>query len=833
MADTDLIARLRLDNDQFVRGLRTSTREAERSSRQMEQSLGGVSRGFGTLTRSVQVFGTALAAVGLAEFSRQAITTATAMEALDISFKAATGSAEDGAETLEFLREETDRLGLRFLSTAESARGLFGALEGTSLEGEQTRQIFLGVAEAAAAMRLSQEQVSGTIQALSQIASKGVVSMEELRQQLAERIPQATRILARELGVTTAELNEMVESGNLLATTALPALARGFRREFGPAAEEAANTFQAATNRLLSAFDTLLARMGQVITQSPLVIGALGAIAAGMEAITPPTSEAEKEIRQLERAIAELRRQGAIGSEGMIAEMEARIRAIREEEAVRERQASAIANVRKEEERLRNEQRAATEQSALLAEQAEKRLQAEEKVARAAVNAARRRANELAALAREQAQLDEQRAREAVDMFRQQEEAKTRIAREAAQERAEVERRFAAIVTRTSREIAQQEATRAANFDRTLGTISSLLSGLDRALQGSIGTIEGFIGSLGGALRGIGGAVSAIPGLQGAGGIIGGIGGLIGPLAGIGQSIAGLFGGGRKERQFRLRQFFARPGGSLLEFDFRRITRDQAEGIAIRISETLDALFTSLDDAVQELSPSLQDAIREPLKQLTLQFNDMGDNVQFDGSDMQREFERFMNSLSSTFRDMFGEVVAAGQEIARLRAARAQALQGFSGTRRTLEEAFMSPGQVIARRQASLQALLARFRAGSPEQQVGLGQQIRTSIEELFRLGQSSGIPGQAQALQASLLGILNEVEQTIGGNFDQQIEMQETQVTTLLNLQTIGEQQLAVLMQIANNGGVAGGGGLTLDDLVGQVRIELARQRRNGTEVF
>ena len=104
------------------------------------------------------------------------------------------------------------------------------------------------------------------------------------------------------------------------------------------------------------------------------------------------------------------------------------------------------------------------------------------------------------------------------------------------------------------------------------------------------------------------------------------------------------------------------------------------------------------------------------------------------------------------------------------------------------------------------------------------------------RLRASSGIPGQAQTLQGSLLGILNEVEQTIGGNFDQQIQLQETQVSTLLNLETIGEQQLAVLTQIASNigNGTTGGGQIEFTpDILSQIRIGLARQRRNGAEVF
>ena len=51
--------------------------------------------------------------------------------------------------------------------------------------------------------------------AISQMISKGKVSAEELRLQLAERMPGAVNIFAKAIGVTTSELDKMLQEGKV------------------------------------------------------------------------------------------------------------------------------------------------------------------------------------------------------------------------------------------------------------------------------------------------------------------------------------------------------------------------------------------------------------------------------------------------------------------------------------------------------------------------------------------------------------------------------------------------------------------------------------------
>jgi tape measure domain-containing protein len=80
--------------------------------------------------------------------------------------------------------------------------------------------------------------------------SKGTVSAEELRRQLGNAIPGAVPIMARALGVGTAQLNEMMKQGELISTDVLPKFAAQLQKEFGPGVERATKTAASSFARL-------------------------------------------------------------------------------------------------------------------------------------------------------------------------------------------------------------------------------------------------------------------------------------------------------------------------------------------------------------------------------------------------------------------------------------------------------------------------------------------------------------------------------------------------------------------------------------------------------
>lgn len=174
------------------------------------------------------------------------------------------GDQERTAQELDFLRRTAERLGIEFGTLAQEYSKFAVATKGTNLEGQDTRDIFVSVAEAARVNKTSMEDMAGTFVALTQIVSKGSVQMEELRQQLGDRLPGAIQIMADSLGVSTAELIKMTEQGQV-SSDALVGFAQELTKRFGP---------QLAAS--LTSVTTQMGRFDNAITQTLLAFGKAG-----------------------------------------------------------------------------------------------------------------------------------------------------------------------------------------------------------------------------------------------------------------------------------------------------------------------------------------------------------------------------------------------------------------------------------------------------------------------------------------------------------------------------------------------------------------------------
>lgn len=205
-------------------GLDRTGDQADHLERRMSSLRGGVS-----------ALGGVLGATGLVVFAGDISKAAFAAGGLELGLGAVAGGAAGASAELAFVRTEAARLGLVAQATSKDFLSLAASTNGTAIAGEQTRQVWLATAEAGMALGRAPEEIGRGLNALSQIAGKGVVSMEEVRQQLAEAIPGAAIIGARAMNMTSAEFNKLVESGKLTAEVFLPAFAAQLREEFGPA----------------------------------------------------------------------------------------------------------------------------------------------------------------------------------------------------------------------------------------------------------------------------------------------------------------------------------------------------------------------------------------------------------------------------------------------------------------------------------------------------------------------------------------------------------------------------------------------------------------------
>lgn len=181
------------------------------------------------------------------------------IEKFENGLRAVQGTSTDTGAQLSYVRDVANRLGLDVVSTASAFVQLSAATQGTTLQGSAARDIFEAVSKAMGSLGKTSSETEGAFLAITQIVSKGKVTMEELSGQLGERLPGAMQIAARAMGVTTGELAKMVEKG-ISAEVFLPRFAAELDKTFAGASFDG---YQANLNRLRNSVDELLVQAGK------------------------------------------------------------------------------------------------------------------------------------------------------------------------------------------------------------------------------------------------------------------------------------------------------------------------------------------------------------------------------------------------------------------------------------------------------------------------------------------------------------------------------------------------------------------------------------------
>src|SRR5574338_70038 len=195
------------------------------------------------------------------------------LEQLRRGLVAVTGSAGSADAELGRLRERANLLGVEVGTLGRNYISLAAVTRGTVLEGQATREVFDAVAGAMGSLGKGGVETERALQAVSQMASKGTVAMEELRGQLGEALPGALAASAKGLGITKQELIQLVESGNLLAEDFLPALASGLKQTFGDGKQQVQG-FAAEWQRLKNTISEVATDIGSSGMMTALANGA-------------------------------------------------------------------------------------------------------------------------------------------------------------------------------------------------------------------------------------------------------------------------------------------------------------------------------------------------------------------------------------------------------------------------------------------------------------------------------------------------------------------------------------------------------------------------------
>lgn len=107
------------------------------------------------------------------------------------------GSAQQGADSFQYLRSEGQRIGFNFLDASGDYNKLISGLTGSGIGLKESQKVFSGFAELARVNKLDKTTQNRLFRALSQVAGKGKLMSEELTGQIAEALPGGTALFAQ------------------------------------------------------------------------------------------------------------------------------------------------------------------------------------------------------------------------------------------------------------------------------------------------------------------------------------------------------------------------------------------------------------------------------------------------------------------------------------------------------------------------------------------------------------------------------------------------------------------------------------------------------------
>lgn len=164
-------------------------------------------------------------AIGLSNFVSKMIETAKETSRVNIALKNVSKSTGEYADHQKFIIGLSKKYGVQVNSLTSGFAKFKAAADISNMALSDQYKIFESVSRAAVAFGLSAEDQRGVFLALSQMMSKGKIQAEELRLQMAERLPVAIQAMAKAAGVSVEEMDKLMKKGKLYSSDVLPRFA--------------------------------------------------------------------------------------------------------------------------------------------------------------------------------------------------------------------------------------------------------------------------------------------------------------------------------------------------------------------------------------------------------------------------------------------------------------------------------------------------------------------------------------------------------------------------------------------------------------------------------
>jgi tape measure domain-containing protein len=268
---------------------------------------------FGQATKQVLLFGTAYKALAAITALPGNIVNATAnLQSFRNQLEAVTGGGKIMTSSLKLIEDTVSKFNMPIDSARQGFVRLYASMAPAGISGETIENIFTGLAATSTTLGMSSDQVDRMTYALSQMASKGQITSEELKGQLGDVFPQAVSLFAEAAGFLNDTMDDQAKAKGI--SSFLKALEDGALRgeamskvlanvgvllnqDFGPTGEKAAASFRgqitALSNALTGFYESFapvasqfLGEFIQPIVQGLVTVGEAVKLALSGEAVT-------------------------------------------------------------------------------------------------------------------------------------------------------------------------------------------------------------------------------------------------------------------------------------------------------------------------------------------------------------------------------------------------------------------------------------------------------------------------------------------------------------------------------------------------------------------
>ena len=247
--------------------LRNNLFKAQRAQRSFNQSIHDMRGAFVQATASYTAFA---GVMGIADIGKK-------FQGYQSSLSMAFGGEQESAPYVEYLRKEIRRLGLDVQTTTDDFSKLAVAASG-KLQGGDLKSLFTGYMEYANVAGASAERISNGVVAMQQMLSKGRITAEEFRGQMAEQVvgsDKAFRAAVEEMigrALKEGELEQMMSKGLLDPKKLFPLVGKYFAQfaRQGGALEKKLKQLAAVESRMKESWIQFVKRLYDTGVESAL-----------------------------------------------------------------------------------------------------------------------------------------------------------------------------------------------------------------------------------------------------------------------------------------------------------------------------------------------------------------------------------------------------------------------------------------------------------------------------------------------------------------------------------------------------------------------------------